>query len=272
MNERAAKPGFRYSPLRVVLVEDSAFDAELVRACLLAAYPRAVLDVVTDEDGLFERLVRGDVDIILSDYRLPGFNGSDALALALTAAPNAPFIMVSGLIGEENAVEMLKQGATDYVSKSRLARLPVVIERALHEVAERRGRGVAESQLLAAGGGHAHAASTMSDRAVFLLDIEGTIQSSNAAAHTMFGHAVDASAFVAGSAAFLFTTAPGDNGPLQIQLRAALARGQVGSALWLVRIDQTRFWGEGLLTSLYDGSGKHSGFSHTVRDTTETSP
>ncbi len=280
-SERAARPDFRLAPLRVVLIEDSAFDAELVRVCLMAAYPRAVLDVVTDEDSLLERLVRDDVDVILSDYRLIGFNGADALRLALTAASNAPFIMVSGVIGEENAVEMMKQGATDYVSKNRLARLPVVIERALHEVAERRGRGVAESQLREAGAGAGagaaagsptHAASAMADRAVFVLNTDGTIASSNPAAVRMFGHAIGASGSGARSAAFLFTAIAGDDTPLHSHLRDALAHGQASHARWMVRFDQTRFYGEGSLTSLYDGRGQHSGFSYTVSDPTGTTP
>ncbi|PWQ83075.1 two-component system sensor histidine kinase/response regulator, partial [Stenotrophomonas maltophilia] len=75
-------------------------------------------------------------DVILSDFELPGFSGGQALDLARGAAPDVPFIFVAGVIGEDNAVELLKRGATDYVSKSRLSRLPVVLGRALKEASD----------------------------------------------------------------------------------------------------------------------------------------
>ncbi len=264
MSDRSNRPDFRLAPLRIVLIEDSTFDAELVRRSLSAAYPRAVLDVVTDEDGLLERLVRDDVDIILSDYRLIGLNGADALRLALSAASNAPFIMVSGVIGEENAVEMMKQGATDYVSKSRLARLPVVIERALHEVAERRARGVAESQLRAAGGdagsdaGSApRAAEWTVDRAFFVLDVEGAVTSSSGRAGKAFG---------------AVTGATGDPDPSREQLHDALAHGEARNVLRTNHTDRTSTERVSLLMPLYDSRGRHSGFLHTITAPTGTTP
>jgi len=260
MSDRSNRPDFRLAPLRIVLIEDSTFDAELVRRSLSAAYPRAVLDVVTDEDGLLERLLRDDVDIILSDYRLIGFNGADALRLALSAASNAPFIMVSGVIGEENAVEMMKQGATDYVSKSRLARLPVVIERALHEVAERRARGVAESQLRAAGGdaGSApRAAEWTVDRAFFVLDVEGAVTSSSGGAGKAFGAVTDAT---------------GDPDPSREQLLDALAHGEARNVLRTNHTDRTSTERVSLLMPLYDSRGRHSGFLHTITAPTGTTP
>ncbi len=123
--------------LRVLLLEDSRFDAELLREHLLAHCPKATLEVVQDEAGFTEALAGKRHDVILSDHELPGYSGTQALAQARAVAPYLPFIFVSGVIGEDNAVEMLKRGATDYVSKGRLARLPVVLERALREVAQR---------------------------------------------------------------------------------------------------------------------------------------
>ncbi len=123
--------------LQVLLLEDSRFDAELVREALLAAYPSASLEVVSDEAGFVRALAFARRDVILSDYEIPGYGGMQALEHARLVAPYTPFIFVSGVIGEDNAVEMLKRGATDYVSKGRLARLPVVLDRALREVAQR---------------------------------------------------------------------------------------------------------------------------------------
>jgi DNA-binding NtrC family response regulator len=125
-------------PLRALLVEDSRLDAELLRVQLERAWPGVRLHVLHDENSFVEAL-RGDGwDLILSDYELPGFTGSDLLDHRNRLAPDTPFVFVSGVIGEDNAVELLKRGATDYVGKSRLGRLGPVLERALREADERR--------------------------------------------------------------------------------------------------------------------------------------
>ncbi|WPB56087.1 response regulator [Xylophilus sp. GOD-11R] len=136
--------------IKVLLLEDSAFDAELLAEELRAAYPRASLDVVQDGEGFAQALRRGSYDVILSDHELGGYSGDEALALAREHAAFVPFIFVSGVIGEDNAVDLLKRGATDYVSKGRLSRLPLVLERAMREVAERAARSNAELRLVAA--------------------------------------------------------------------------------------------------------------------------
>ncbi|RZM04342.1 MAG: response regulator [Variovorax sp.] len=133
--------------LRVLLLEDSRFDAELVLEALKKVYPHAATTLVRDEDGFVDALSTQPFDLILSDVELPGFSGAQALDFARTLRPEVPFVFVSGVIGEDNAVELLKRGATDYVSKSRMARLPVVLDRALREAAELAARRAAESRL-----------------------------------------------------------------------------------------------------------------------------
>lgn len=264
----SAVPGdvnLRFARLRVVLLEDSNFDADLVRTCLLAAYPNTELDVVHTEDEFVERLVHGPLEIILCDYRLPGFNGANALDVALAAAPGVPFIMVSGLIGEENAVEMMKLGATDYVSKSRLSRLPVVIERALREVGDRRARGLAESRLVQADAQRAQAEPTLSDHAFFLLDVHGLIQMSNAAAHAMLVSTPSTPDWQNSSAGALLSADAHGSAGMDLLYRDALTHGQSSGARWMANAAASRFWGEYLLIPLYDGTGLHSGFSLIVR-------
>ncbi|APW39652.1 two-component system sensor histidine kinase/response regulator [Rhodoferax koreense] len=136
-----------HAPLRVLLLEDSAFDAELLTEALREIYPKASIDVVANEAHYHRALVQTAPDVILSDYELPGFSGTQALSLASQLVPRVPFIFVSGIIGEDNAVELLKRGATDYVAKGRLGRLPQVLERALREAAERNARQTVEVQL-----------------------------------------------------------------------------------------------------------------------------
>jgi PAS domain S-box-containing protein len=88
---------------------------------------------VENEKGFLKALLEGEWDVILSDYELPDFNGRQALEIVRERDPDIPFVMVSGKIGEETAVEAIKAGASDYVMKDNLARLPHSVERAINE-------------------------------------------------------------------------------------------------------------------------------------------
>ncbi|WP_262030659.1 sensor histidine kinase [Microvirga sp. Mcv34] len=123
--------------LRILLLEDSALDAELVAETLAdAQLPVSIERVVSADD--FTRAVRdGTWDLILADYLLPAFNGLHALEIAREMSRATPFVFVSGALGEEVAVEALKRGATDYVLKDKLDRLPATVLRALAEARER---------------------------------------------------------------------------------------------------------------------------------------
>jgi PAS domain S-box-containing protein len=136
------------SHLRILHLEDQPLDAELIQAMLTSdGFDCDVLRVETRED--FEAaLDQGDFDLILSDKTLPSFDGLTALAIACERRPEIPFIFVSGTLGEEVAIESLKNGATDYVLKQRLKRLVPVTRRAMLEAAERRERRRAEEALL----------------------------------------------------------------------------------------------------------------------------
>jgi diguanylate cyclase (GGDEF)-like protein len=119
--------------LRVVYVEDSRTDAELAaRHLAKAGLKLDVLRVETEQDFV-AALQENRPDLILSDFSLPQFSGLMALDLAVVHAPETPFIYVSGTIGEERAIEALRRGATDYVLKGNLTRLPSAVERALRE-------------------------------------------------------------------------------------------------------------------------------------------
>lgn len=125
------------TPIRILLLEDSALDAELLRAQLSRGGLAFETDLVDDRDAFVQALGAGGFDLILSDYSLPSFDGVTALALARDLAPDVPFIFVSGVLGEEFATEALKEGATDYVLKQRLGRLPSAVNRALAEARAR---------------------------------------------------------------------------------------------------------------------------------------
>jgi two-component sensor histidine kinase len=126
--------------VKILLLEDSPIDADLIREYLRRGGVAFDIERVVTRDEFDSALQRGGHDLILSDYSLPAFDGLAALAIARQVAPDLPFIFVSGMLGEEIAIESLKNGATDYVVKTRLGRLPMVVSRALAEAREREAR------------------------------------------------------------------------------------------------------------------------------------
>ncbi|HUA38191.1 MAG TPA: response regulator [Candidatus Sulfopaludibacter sp.] len=123
--------------LRILNLEDSKPDAELNEAMLTARWPGCELVRVDTRQDFIEALEKEtNLGLILSDYTLPGFSGREALALARERRPEVPFLFVSGTIGEDAAIEALKNGATDYVLKHRLMRLIPAVARALAEAEE----------------------------------------------------------------------------------------------------------------------------------------
>ncbi|MBI5003968.1 response regulator [Candidatus Kaiserbacteria bacterium] len=125
---------------RILMLEDSATDAELIERKLSESGLVFTGRRVSSKSGFLQAIKDKDEapDIILADYTLPSFLGSEALAFAKEYCPDTPFIFVTGTMGEERAIEALKSGATDYVLKERLFRLPGVVNRALEEVQERK--------------------------------------------------------------------------------------------------------------------------------------
>ena len=132
--------------LRVLLVEDNPHDAEL----LLRELRRAGFDPVwerVDSEQAYVDSLSPDIEIILSDYSMPQFDGLRALKLMQEHDLEIPFIVVSGAIGEEVAVEAMRSGANDYLMKGNLAKLGPTIERELNEAENRRARRRAEAAL-----------------------------------------------------------------------------------------------------------------------------
>jgi diguanylate cyclase (GGDEF)-like protein/PAS domain S-box-containing protein len=125
------------SVLKILMVEDAAADAEI----MLRELKRSGLEFehrrVETEAELMRECIEFAPDIVLSDFALPHFDGLSALGIMRRMRPDLPFIFVSGTIGEETAIESLRGGATDYVLKTNLSRLPSAVRRALQEATER---------------------------------------------------------------------------------------------------------------------------------------
>ncbi|PTV54847.1 MULTISPECIES: hybrid sensor histidine kinase/response regulator [Pseudomonas] len=135
------------TPLKILMVEDSSMDAELTLMRLERSGLHVQSQLVFDHTGVEHALRQARYDLILCDCVLPGSSGTEVLAIAQRLAPDIPFIFLSGIYGEEHAVEMIRLGATDYVLKKNLPLLPKAVRRALSEVQERQRRRRAEEAL-----------------------------------------------------------------------------------------------------------------------------
>ena len=134
-------------PLRILSVEDSPDDSELILYELRGSNFNIEHRRVETADAMRQALSEEAWDIILSDYEMPNFDGLAALKLLKESKLDIPFIIISGTIGEETAVEALKSGAADYLIKGRLARLTPAVERALREAELRRLRRADEATI-----------------------------------------------------------------------------------------------------------------------------
>jgi two-component system cell cycle sensor histidine kinase/response regulator CckA len=128
------------APLHVMLIENTTADAELILHKLERAGFQCQPQIIATRAELLEHLGRFPFDVVLADYHLPGWTGMDAFSTIRQAGRDVPFILVTGILGEEVVVECIKQGVTDYVLKDHLARLPLVVARALEERALRDAR------------------------------------------------------------------------------------------------------------------------------------
>src|SRR5216684_4180077 len=134
------------SPIKILIVEDCEIDAklllrELENAQFLPEWKR----VQTEME--YRANLAPDLDLIFSDFSVPGFSTRRALQVLQESKLEIPFIIVSGMIGEEQAVESLRAGAIDYVAKDRIDRLGPAVRRALRETTERKERKQAEEAL-----------------------------------------------------------------------------------------------------------------------------
>jgi len=133
--------------IRILMLEDSLEDTQLVKFALREGGLDFSLQRVESKGQYLRALENEPPDLILLDYALPSFDGLSALHLAQEKYPDIPFIFVTGTLGEEVVIEMLKSGATDYVLKTRLSRLVPAVRRALRETRERMERKRAEEKL-----------------------------------------------------------------------------------------------------------------------------
>jgi PAS domain S-box-containing protein/diguanylate cyclase (GGDEF)-like protein len=162
--------------IKVLVIEDSKEDAELTLRLLRRGGFDAQYERVDTAAATQAALERQTWDAVISDFSMRGFTGLDALSLVRAADPDIPFILISGTIGEETAVEAMKAGASDYVMKGNLARLAPALERELAEAALRAERRQAQRDLIESEAG-LHRAQLMANLAHIVTGPDGSFES-----------------------------------------------------------------------------------------------
>ena len=173
--------------LRLLIIEDSEDDVVLLTHALKSGGYDLSYETVETADGMKDALARSRWDVVISDYIMPGFGGLEALKLLKEAGLDIPFIIVSGRIGEDVAVEAMRSGAQDYFIKGNLSRLAPAVDREIRESETRRRRRKVEEDLRESEIKIAAIAAAATD-AIVMIDGRGIISYWNPAALRIFGH------------------------------------------------------------------------------------
>jgi PAS domain S-box-containing protein len=175
------------TPLRVLIVEDSEFDARILVNLLRAGGYEPAYRRVETARTLTDALREEPWELVLSDYNLPDFNASEALRIVQASGLDVPFIVISGGIGEDIAVGMMKAGAHDYLMKGHLARLVPAVARELRDAASRVARRKAEEAMRESELRYRTLWENSAD-AVIMMDTDSVIHFANPAAQLIFGY------------------------------------------------------------------------------------
>jgi len=248
--------------LRVLVVEDSESDTLLVVRELGLAGFEPVFERVETPSAMCAALDHHAWDLIISDCSMPGFGGSAALRLCQERGLDVPFISVSGTMGESAAVEMMRAGAHDYLTKNNLERLAPAVRRELRAAQERRARQQADAA-------RAHLAAIVEscNDAIFSKTIDGIILSWNSGAESLYGYTAEE--MIGQSVSRLVPPYRPNELP---QILGRIKRGERVEAFETVRLRKDRSPVEVSLTisPIKDGVGRIIGASTVARDITQS--
>lgn len=173
--------------LCVLVLEDNPRDAELCIQELKKAGFELQSAIVDTQESFAARLQSQNYDVVLADFRIPGWNGAEAFRLLKKSGKDIPFILVTGALGEETAVDLIKEGITDYILKDRLTRLPSAVRRALQEKSTRDER---ERAIKALGESEEQVRLLLDStaEAIYGIDMQGRCTFCNAASIRLLGY------------------------------------------------------------------------------------
>lgn len=175
--------------LNILMMEDSPVDAELIRRLIKKEYPDSHVEQVAVKDQFLQKLENEIPDVILADNSLPGFDAREALQLVRGRGMQIPFIMVSGTMQEDYAVQVIKEGADDYILKDRLARLPAAIETAIRQRNIEAEKATIQAKLVSSEEKYRTIMERISD-GFFIVDRDWGVIYANQTAEKMFGKPV----------------------------------------------------------------------------------
>lgn len=254
-------------PVRILMLEDDVLDFELAESRLSKGRLTFELTRVVARDEFENTLKNQPFDLILADYVLPSFDGISALEIARELVPDTPFIFLSGTLGEEVAIEMLKRGATDYVLKHRLERLVPAVTRALAEARERASHRTALAELRKSESLARLIIDGLRDHALLMLDPAGNVASWNNAAERLLGYRE--SEMLNQSFSRCFPPEELVRGTPERQLKAARAGGRSTEDHQLLRTDGTTIEVTSATALVVDDDGRELGFSKIIQDITD---
>lgn len=247
--------------LRILLLEDSSEDAELIRHELKKNNLDFIINLTSNKKAFSNELAEFRPDLVLVDYNLPDLDGIAALKMVKKENPDTPVILVSGTIGEEAAVESLKEGASDYVLKDRLYRLFPVVCRTMAEAAEHAARKKCEEEKEIAQKNWQMSFDAIGD-SMMILDGDCRVVAANRATQAFINTPLDAAAGKRCYELVHQTTAPPDFCPVQKMKKSGKHEEEE------VRLPGTDTW---VLISVYpiiNGNNELTGAIHVVRDIT----
>ena len=254
-------------PLRILAVEDDENDALLLARVLEREGFAPAMQRVFTATAMQGALERADFDVVLSDFTMPGFDALQALRTLHASGKDIPFIVVSGTIGEDVAVQAMKAGAHDYFSKSNLERLATAIEREMRDARVRRERREALEGQRGTEERLRLVVESVKEYAIYMLDLEGAVASWHRGAERLYGYS-DAEVMGRPFARFFLPDDVAAGKPGEILARVRTEGSHQGEHFQVCK-GGALFWADATLAPLREEGGRLRGFSVVTRDITE---
>ena len=249
------------------MVEDSENDTLFLVETLRRGNYEPVFERVQTAETMLAALREREWDVVFSDYVMPAFDAPSAFRVLRASEKEIPFIIVSGGIGEDLAVESLKFGANDYLLKHNLKRLIPALERALKETEEHRRARRAERALQQSEERFRLMVEQILDYAIFMLDADGKVATWNAGAKRIYGFT--AAEIIGQPFARFYPSEDAASGKASMMLERVREQARVADEGWGLRKDGSRFWTQIALTVTRDEAGRLRGFTQVTHDLTE---
>jgi PAS domain S-box-containing protein len=255
------------SELHILMLEDCAEDAALTKDILRRSGLRFSFTYVDKKEDFIRQLDEDKPDIILSDHGLPAFDGLSALRIAKEKCPDVPVVFVTGALGEEFAIRIFENGASDYVLKHHLPELGPTVRRVLRAAEDARRHRAEDEELRRNGELFRNLVEGVKDYALYMLDARGFITTWNSGAERIEGYSAEEA--IGRSIDLVFSQDELRSGKSRQMLELAARDGRYEEEGWRIRRDGTKRWMSVVITAVRNRSGTLQGFVRVARDMTD---